>query len=199
MTLVDFLPQVLFALGIGFGVANVLKVLELMRWLRLRSSAVLVWTGSKPPYYGLMLGLGVVLGLLIMLKAYLVFRQQRPFLVELQAFAGRTFGELMMFVYYAYALPLSTRITRGFYANGIWTDTGFMRYNQIGGISWKAGEPPTLILISRLRMLARRLEVPGRFLGEVRRVLRDKIAAHAIKIDSGPGLHLGDRDIRDSV
>jgi hypothetical protein len=199
MTLVDLLPQVLFALGLGFAVANILKVLELMRWIRLRSRALLVWSGRKPPYYGLMLGLGLVLGLLIMLKAYIVFRQNRPFLVELQAFAGRTFGELMMFVYYAYALPLSTRITRGFYAEGLWTDTGFMRYNQIGGISWKAGEPPTLVLISRLRMLARRLEVPGPLLGEVRRVLRDKIATHAIEIDSGPGLHLGDRDARDSV
>ena len=36
-------------------------------------------------------------------------------------------------------------------------------------------------------------------LGEVRRVLRDKISSHAIEMEHGPGLHLGARDARDSV
>jgi hypothetical protein len=109
------------------------------------------------------------------------------------------FGELMMFVYFGYMLPLATRITRGFYGDGIWTDSGFMPYEQVGGISWKAGEPPTLVVISRVKSLARRLVVPSRLLGEVRRLLRDKISSHAIEIDEGPGLHLGARDARDSV
>ena len=50
----------------------------------------------------------------------------------------------MMFVYYGYLLPLSTRITRGLYADGVWTDSGFMPYAEIGGISWREGEPATL-------------------------------------------------------
>ncbi len=105
----------------------------------------------------------------------------------------------MMFVYYGYMLPLSTRIARGLYADGVWTDTGFMTYEQIGGISWRDGDPPVLVVISRIKMLAHRLEVPGLFLGEVRRLLRDKISSHVIEMDSGPGLHLGERDARDSV
>jgi hypothetical protein len=96
-------------------------------------------------------------------------------------------------------LPFSTRIPRGLYGEGIWTDTGFMHYEHVGGISWKAGEPPTLVVISRLKALARRLVVPHRALGEMRRLLRDKISAHAIEMDEGPGLHLGARDARDSV
>ncbi len=48
-----------------------------------------------------------------------------------------------MFVYYAYAVPLEPRIRRGFYADGIWADSGFMPYDQIGGLSWREGEPST--------------------------------------------------------
>jgi hypothetical protein len=96
-------------------------------------------------------------------------------------------------------LPLSTRITRGLYADGIWTDTAFMRYEQIGGITWREGKILTLVIIARAKTLARRLEVPSRFHGEDRRLLRDKISSHTIPIDQGPGLHLGARDARDIV
>jgi hypothetical protein len=189
MTLQQALAQILLLLGVGFLVANVLKGLEIARWWRRRRSAVLVWPGPKPPYYGLMLGIGVMLGLLVLFKAVV---QLRP--------PAQLFGELMMFVYYGYMLPISTRIARGFYADGVWSDTGFIPYGQIGGISWREeGDRTVLLLISRLKMLTRRLDVPGRFLGEVRRVLRDKISSHMIEMDSGPGLHLGERDARDSV
>jgi hypothetical protein len=36
-------------------------------------------------------------------------------------------------------------------------------------------------------------------MGEVRRLLRDKISSHDIEMDEGPGIHLGARDARDSV
>ena len=52
MNLVTLLPQILLALGAGFLVANVLMGLELIRWWRRRSSALLVWAARKPPYYG---------------------------------------------------------------------------------------------------------------------------------------------------
>jgi hypothetical protein len=205
MTLPEVLAQILFALGAGFLIANVLKAREILRWLRRRRTAILVWPGRKPPYYGLMLGIAMMLGLLLIIRGYLVglqFVDVKGWAYVrgwLPAFAERAFGELMMFVYYGYMLPLSTRIARGLYADGVWTDTGFMTYGQIGGISWRDGDPPVLVVISRIKMLAHRLEVPGPFLGEVRRLLRDKISSHAIEMDSGPGLHLGERDARDSV
>ena len=46
-------------------------------------------------------------------------------------------AEAMMFVYFAYALPLSFRIAHGFYDNGIWADRGFVPYAQIGGLTWR--------------------------------------------------------------
>lgn len=205
MSIAAVLPQVLLVLGVGFFIANVRLGLELWRWWQRRPSALITWPAKKPPQFGLSLFLGVVLGLLVILKAYLAHLALRvpgqavPLGDWLSAFAANTVGELMMFVYFGYMLPLSTRIPRGLYAEGIWLDTGFMRYDQIGGITWREGDNPTLIVISRLKTLARRLEVPGRALGEVRRLLRDKIQAHDIPIDEGPGLHLGARDARDVV
>jgi hypothetical protein len=204
----ELLPQILFLLGVGFLVANVRVGFELVRWQRRRASALIVWPGKKPPYYGLSLAIGVTLGLLLIFNAGMTVAripEPRPgvgSLVQALTESPRSlvlFGELMMFVYYGYAVPLSTRIARGLYGDGIWTDAGFMPYDDIGGLRWKEDEPPTLIVIARTRALARPLIVPGAAFGEVRHLLRDKIASHAIAFDDGPGLHLGERDVRDSV
>ena len=199
MTLDALLGRILLLFGLGFLVANLRAGLELARWAKRRRNALVTWQAPKPPFYAMSLGIGVMLGLLVLLKAYMALRGNPPLDEWFQRFGADAFGELMMFVYFGYMLPLSTRITRGLYGDGIWTDSAFIRYDHVGGISWKAGEPPTLIVISRLKTLARRLSVPTVALGEVRRVLRDKISTHTIEIDEGPGLHLGARDARDAV
>jgi hypothetical protein len=199
MTLQTLLEGTLRLLGVGFLVANVRVAIQLVRWTRRRRTALVVWEGAKPPMYVLSLSIGMVLGLLILLKAYLALRGVDTIVEWFRAFLADAFGELMMFVYFGYMLPLSTRIARGFYEDGIWTDSGFMPYAHVGGISWRGGEPPRLVVISRLKSLARSLDVPSRLLGEVRRLLRDKISSHAIEMSEGPGLHLGSRDVRDSV
>ena len=73
----------------------------------------------KPPQYTFMLTLGVALGVLVFVKLFIVHRQ--------------AFGETMMFAYYAYLFPMSRTIRRGFYADGIWADTAFIPYNEVGG------------------------------------------------------------------
>jgi hypothetical protein len=178
----------LLALGLLFLVVNLKVGREILLWWRRRASALLVWNAPKPPYYALNLAIGVMLGLLLFVSVFII---RRP--------ASSVFGELMMFLYYGYLLPLSTRITRGLYADGVWTDSGFMAYADIGGLSWKEGPGPTLVIASRLRAIARTLAIPGTRLGEVRRLLREKIGDHAIELDAGPGLHLGSRDTRESV
>ena len=181
------LGQILFLFGVGFFCANLKVIADLVRFRLRRSAALLTWQNPKPPFYGFSLGLGVVLGLLL---AFKLFVQRRPF--------GQLFGETMMFVYYGYALPLSTRISRGFYRDGVWSDTGFLSWGQISAVSWKEEATITLVLISRLRHIARRLEIPGSLYGEARRLLRDKIKAHDIHI-GGAGLDLGTRDKQDAV
>jgi hypothetical protein len=178
----------LLALGLLFLAVNLRVGRELWQWWRRRAGALLVWVPPKPPYYAVNLAIGVMLGLLLFVTVFFV---PRP--------AASVFGEFMMFVYYGYLLPLSTRISRGLYADGVWTDSGFMAYADIGGLSWKEGAAATLVLASRLRAIARTLTVPGTRLGEVRRLLREKIGEHAIELEGGPGLHLGSRDTRESV
>jgi hypothetical protein len=199
MTLGPLLDRILLLFGVGFLIANLRLAAELLRWRRRRRQALIVWTAAKPPFYALSLGIGVMLGLLVLLKAYLALRGDPPLDEWFRRFASDAFGELMMFIYFGYMLPLSTRITRGLYEDGLWTDSGFMRYEQVSGISWRAGEPTTLLVIARQKRLARRLHVPLAALGELRRLLRDKISSHAIEMGEGPGIHLGNRDARDSV
>ena len=185
MNLQPVLRDTLVLLGVGFLVANARLILEYFKFLRRRPSALLTWPSPKPPYYGMALAIGVVLGFLVFYKLVVLRRQ--------------AFGEAMMFLYYAYLLPLSRQIGRGFYEEGIWADTVFIPYNEVGGISWREGEHEvTLIVISRLRNLARRLIVPGENYAAARRLLRDKIAAHAIHF-TGTGLDLGGHDERDEV
>jgi hypothetical protein len=54
------------------------------------------------------------------------------------------------------------------------------------------------MLISHARNVARPLSVPGHLYGEARRLLRDRIKAHDIRI-GGAGLELGVREDRDTV
>ena len=99
MTLPDVLAQILIALGAGFLIANILKAREILRWLRRRRTAILVWPGRKPPYYGLMLGIAMMLGvLLILVKAYFLVPKAATVGEWADGFFRRAFGELMMFV-----------------------------------------------------------------------------------------------------
>lgn len=185
------LPRVLIVLGAGFLFANIRLAVQFARFLKLRSTAVLTWPGRKPPAYGMFLGLGVALGLIIIVKVYAQYRRDlfNPWDI---------FGETMMFLYYAYLVPLSLRIGRGFYREGVWLEDGFMPYGNIGGLSWREDEDVTMLVIPRMKRLARRLVVPKQYYGAARRVLRDKIKGHDIHF-TGKSLDLGEHDDRDDV
>lgn len=191
--LAPYLRQALLALGLLFVIVDLKVGAQLVSWWRKRHRAVVTWPGPRPPFYAINLAIGVLLGILLFVTSYAEISIQRRGL----AAAPSLFGVAMMFLYYGYLLPLSTRIRRGLYEDGIWTDSGFMRYTDIGGLTWKGDD--TLVAASRQKTLARRLRVPGVHLGEVRHFLREKIGDHAIAIEAGPGLHLGTRDTRESV
>ena len=82
------LSRLLFVLGVGFLVANLRLFFQFIRFIRLKSSAVLTWPGRRPPFYGLLLVLGAVLSVLIIYK-----------LAILRVHPTRVFGETMMLVY----------------------------------------------------------------------------------------------------
>jgi hypothetical protein len=198
--LVEVAPRILVALGVGFLIANLRIGIDAFRFLKRRSTAILTWRGSKPKYYGMQLGMGVVLGVLLVYDSVILLRavQVEHLQTALSRRAPSTFGVAMMFVYYGYAMPLSLRIGRGFYSDGIWSENGFVPYWKIGAVSWREEREPALVIVSRLRNLARRLTVPGIHYAAARRLLRDKIAAHDIQL-LHTGLELGAHDERDDV
>ena len=187
MDLQSILTATLILLGAGFLVANARILFDYVRFLRRRRAALLTWQGRRPNRV-MTLALGVVLGFLVCYK-----------LIALGRPPHQVFGESMMFFYYAFLMPLSRTISRGFYEEGIWADSAFIPYKAVGGISWREGEREmTLIVISRSRNLARRLVVPLENYGAARRLLRDRIARHDIHF-TGTGLSLYGHDERDEV
>ena len=180
-------PRLLLLFGLGFLVANIRLGASLWAYRRRLRTALLIWQGDKPRYYSFSLALGVVLGVLLIIEAFVLRRSSRSI-----------FGEAMMFIYYGYMFPLSTRIRRGFYGDGVWSDSGFMNWSEISAVSWKEEPTLTLVLISHVQSIARRLNVPGHLYGQARRLLRDRIKEHEIHM-GGTGLDLGARDDRDAI
>jgi hypothetical protein len=185
----ELLQRLLFYFGVGFFVANVKVGTDLLRYQRRRRSALLIWQIPKPRHYHFSLTLGVILLVLFAFKLFVQHRQ-----------LNTLSGEAMMSVYYLLAVPLSTKIARGFYEDGVWSDTGFMRWGQISAVTWKEEDPTAvrLILVSHLKSIARHLHVPGHLYGQARRLLQDRVRSHDIHI-GGAGLDLGSRDQTDGI
>ena len=176
--------QLLFILGIGFLIANLKVGGDLLRYWRARRDTLLVWPQPRPRLYKLSVLLGVVQALLL------------ASLVLLKRPAPQIFGLSMMLIYFLCATPLSARIDRGFYGQGVWADTGFIPWSHISGISWREN-PVTLVLLSPMRSIARQLHVPTGLYGEARKVLRDRVRLHGFHGEHAGldlGLHGDDRD-----
>ncbi len=181
------LPLLLLLFGVGFLAADARALLLHLQYWRRRRTALLVWSARRPPFYAMQIGIAVALGLLL---AYnLLFR-----LPPLETL----FGESMMFAYYAYAVPMSARIPRGFYRDGVWSDRGFVAFGGIGGLAWREGKDPVLLIVAGEGGTARTLLVPGQHYGAVRRLLRDLISQHTIRL-AGHGLDLGVKDEREDA
>jgi hypothetical protein len=183
----SWLLRVQFVFGAVFVCANVVVGWRLVRAWRLRRQAVLTWPTPRPPYYGVNLAIGITFGALLLLN---VFVLRRP--------AAQWFWQLMMVVYYGYLFPLSTRIRQGFYEDGVWAGPAFLPYADIGSLSWREEPQITLLLVPRMKSLARRLVVPQQFYAQARRLLRDRIKGHDILL-TRTGLDLLGHDERDDV
>jgi len=177
----------LATIGTGFLVANLRIGYQLLRFGRLKSSALLTWPGRVQAYPRLALVMGIVLAVVISVK--LVVLRRPPI---------ECFGETMMLLYYVYLVPLDQRIGRGFYQEGLWLDSGFLPYAAIGGLTWREDPEPSLVVLPRMTKLARRLAVPPQHYAEARKLLREKIQGFEIHF-TGKALDLGAHDEREDV
>lgn len=182
----DPLGTLLFFFGVGFFAANLVTAWVCLADWRRRKTAVLVWRMPPPFFAALPVLISLGLAILIVYK-----------LLVLAWPVWRLFGEGMMLAYYGYLYPLSLRLKRGFFEEGIRFDRGFARWEDLKGLTWRREGPPVLVAVYGHRR-AGRLTVPIERLGMARRVLRDRIAAHQIQFTPGP-LDLGGHDVRDDV
>ena len=182
----DPLGTLLYLFGAGFLVANLATAYACIQDWRRRNDALLAWRMPPTRFAALPVLISAGLGILIVYK-----------LVVLEWAVWRLFGEAMMLAYYGYLYPLSLRLKRGFFEQGVRFDRGFARWEDITGLTWRHEGPPVLVAAHK-RQQAGRLTVPLEYLGAARRILRDRIAAHRIHFTPGP-LDLGGHDERQDV
>jgi hypothetical protein len=182
----DPLGTLLYLFGVGFLAANLVTGWTCVQDWRRRHDGLLVWRMPPTRFAALPVLISAGLGILIVYK-----------LVVLAWPVWRLFGEGMMLLYYVYLYPLSLRLKRGFYEQGIRFDRGFARWEDIRGLTWHPEGPPVLVAAHRHQQ-AGRLTVPVDQFGAARRVLRDRIAAHKLHFTPGP-LDLGGHDEREDV
>jgi hypothetical protein len=167
-------------LGVGFLAANAYLLFQYARYAVRRRRALLVW--APPAQTHPAMGFAIA-GALALLIGYKLVLSDQP-----------VFGEAMMLLYYGGLVPLSRRIARGFYQDGIWANRGFVPYSDVGGISWR--ETPhavSLLVTSRSRSAARRLAVPVQHYAAARRILGDRMTAGVIRPSvTGLGLDASD-------
>ena len=181
------LGTLLFLFGVGFLAANVFLLNDYVAYRRRRRHGVLTWPPARPGTYGLSRYIAIGLGLVILYKLF-----------ALHWTLDRMFGELMMFAYYGIVYPLSFTVKRGFYADGLWMERRFVRYEDITGLTWRDGPSPRLIVVSGHQQRAGGIVVPGEHYGEARRLLRDRLKSHALHLQKSL-LDLGGHDDRDTV
>ncbi len=141
-------------------------------WLAhtLQPEAVLTWPPRPQPYLRWLSALGLLAAVLAVVAA---MRQRPLFHVYAQAITA---------LYFMVVAPLASRVPRGLYRSGIWTETGYMGYGRVARMAFRERPGITLILVARGRLsAAHRLEVPPGEYGAVRRLLEDQARAGALK------------------
>ncbi|MCX6543763.1 MAG: hypothetical protein NTV05_05040 [Acidobacteria bacterium] len=181
------LGALLLLLGVGFLAANLILLNDYLAYRRRRHDALLTWAPPRPGTFVLSKWIAVGLGLVILYK-----------LLVLHWLLGQVFGEVMMFVYYGVVYPLSFRVERGFYRDGLRLERRFVKYSDITGLTWREDRAPALVVVAGHQQRAGRLVVPPEHYGEARRLLRDHIRAHHLHIQRPP-LDLGGHDEREDV
>jgi hypothetical protein len=164
----------LLGVSVYFSVLVVRSSFRLWFARRLRPTALLTWR-PRPP---LQLRWLMALGLLAAALAVVTAIRERPLF--------HVYAQAVTALYFVVVAPLASRVPRGLYGGGIWTETGFLGYRRIGRLAFREQGGITLILVPRGHPSgAHRLEVPPGEYGAVRRLLEDQARAGVLKVEQG--------------
>ena len=166
-----FLTLILLALGVYFSVLVARSLSGYLLFRRIRSTALVTWPVRRPGHFPFLLALGFVSAGVAVLNSYL----QRPF--------HHVYSQGVMAAYFMLFVPLSARIPRGFYRDGVWAEAGFLPYGKIGRMAFVERPEIVLVMVPRSGAGAVRLPVPASEYGAVRRVLEDKIRERAVNME----------------
>jgi hypothetical protein len=161
----------LVGVALYFSVLIVRGALRYATFQKVRRRALLTWPGPRPAYFSLLVAMGGVAAVVAVLNGYLRY----PF--------HKIYSQLSIAVYFMGVVPLLTRIPKGLYDEGIWAEDGFIPYDRIERLAFREGPELLLLLVPRGGGGARRLTVPPGEYGAVRRILGDKIRAHALNLE----------------
>ena len=167
------LSAVLLGLGVYFSVLLIRGMRGYLLFRKVRPTALLTWPVPRSAQLPFLLALGVVATGVTALNAYL----DRPL--------HHVLSQALMAAYFIGMVPLCRRIRLGFYDEGVWADTGFLPYANIGRIAFRESPEIVLILLPRGRSGSFRLPVPPEEYGAVRKVLEEKIRARVVNIEAG--------------
>jgi hypothetical protein len=142
------------------------------RFRRVRETALVTWPGPRPAHFPFLILLGGFAAFVAVLNGYLDY----PF--------HKVYSQASIALYFIGVLPLMASIPVGFYGEGIWSEGGFLPYDQIRRLTFREGPDLVLLLLPR-RGGALRLPVPPAEYGAVRRILGDKVRSHDLKLEDG--------------
>jgi hypothetical protein len=167
------LTVVLLGLGLYFLVLLIRGMRGYLLFRKVRPTALLTWPVPRSGQFPFLLALGVLATAVTALNAYL----NRPL--------HHVVSQALMAAYFILMVPLCQRIRLGFYDQGVWADTGFLPYANIGRIAFRETPEIVLILLPRGRSGSFRLPVPPSEYGAVRKVLEEKIRARVVNVEAG--------------
>jgi len=167
------LSIVLVGLGVYFSVLLFRGLRGYLLFRRVRPTALLTWPVPPSGQLPFLLALGVVATGVTALNSYL----NRPL--------HHVLSQALMAAYFVLMVPLCQRIRLGFYRDGVWADSGFLPYANIGRLAFRESPEIVLILLPRGRSGSFRLPVPPEEYGAVRKVLEEKIRARVVNVEAG--------------
>ena len=166
------LSVVLIGLGLYFLVLLIRGLRGYLLFRKVRPTALLTWPVPRSGQFPFLLALGVVATGVTALNAYL----ERPL--------HHVVSQALMAAYFILMVPLTSRIERGLYRDGVWADRGFVPYSRIGRMAFVERPEVVLVIVPRGRSGALRLQVPVEEYGTVRKLLEEKIRTNVLQTDS---------------
>lgn len=164
------LTLILLGLGVYFSLLVASALSQYFLFRRLRPTALLTWRG-RSRHLRLLVALGVVsLGVAAFNRSL-----DRPF--------HHVYSQAVMAAYFILMVPLVSHIDVGLYRDGVWADTGFLRYEKIGRLAFLETPEIVLVMVPRGRSGTFRLPVPRSEYGAVRKVIEEKIRSRALRME----------------